>query len=71
VADYDVHVRQLTRSEIAKAEAETEEFYKKAGKECPGYMKAIATEHIRRGHLSERELKEFIAFCRKGAFLIY
>jgi hypothetical protein len=71
VADYDVHVRQLTRSEIANAEAETEESYKKRGEECPGYMKPLATEHIRRGLLLERDLKEIIAFCRKGAFLIY
>jgi hypothetical protein len=71
VADYDMHIRRLTRSKIAEVEAKTEAFYKKAEKECPGYAKAIATEHIRRGLLLERDLKEIIAFLRKGAFLIY
>ncbi len=71
VPDYDMHMRRLTRSRITKAEIITEESYEKAGAECPGYMKAIVTEHIRRGCLLARDLQEIIAFCRKGAFLIW
>jgi hypothetical protein len=71
VADYDMHKRELTHSEIAEVETEVQELFEKDGKECPDYAKALATEHIRRGLLLERDLKQIIAFCRKGAFLIY